>query len=368
MAKPVKHYGKWRIRWTDEAGLRKSEVLDDYRTALLRLRELEVQTEQIKRGLRDADPKDRLFDALCKYWVENRGGQKRSLGNDQSIINRHLSPHFGKLNIGQIRAAEIDSYKLERRHLNAKTVANHLTLLGTMLRLAVELDWLTEIPKIHKPRVHIDTTAYRYLRTGDEIQRILRGSLVEGSHVHALYSTAVYAGLRKGELAGLRWDDVSFERRLITVQRSFDGPCKSNRVRYVPILDALLATLREWRLLCPGVFVFPSASGKQLDKSARIFEEVLHRVLKRAGFAFERKRGLLKPYITFHDFRHTFASHFVMNGGSIFRLQRILGHQSIDMTMRYAHLAPEAFAEDYGRLGPVAGESKVLVFPTEKQA
>ncbi|HWZ88539.1 MAG TPA: tyrosine-type recombinase/integrase [Polyangiaceae bacterium] len=368
MAKPVKHYGKWRIRWTDETGLRKSEVLDDYRTALLKLREHEVQAEQIRQGLRDADPKDHLFDELCRYWLENRASQKRSLRDDQSIIKRHLSPQFGKLSIRQIRAAEIDSYKLERRHLNAKTVANHLTLLGTMLRLAVELGWLVEIPKIHKPRVHIDTTAYRYLRTGDEIQRILRAALLEGSHVHALYSTAVYGGLRKGELAGLRWDDVNFERRLITVQRSFDGPCKSNRVRYVPILDALLTTLREWRLLCPGHFVFPSASGRQLDKSARIFEEVLHRVLKRAGFAFERKRGLLKPYITFHDLRHTFASHFVMNGGSIFRLQRILGHQSIDMTMRYAHLAPEAFAEDYARLGPATSEAKILAFPNEKQA
>jgi integrase len=52
--------------------------------------------------------------------------------------------------------------------------------------------------------------------------------------------------MRAGELAALEWPDIDFERRLITVQRSFDGPTKSDRVRYVPILTPLLSILREW--------------------------------------------------------------------------------------------------------------------------
>ena len=55
--------------------------------------------------------------------------------------------------------------------------------------------------------------------------------------------------------------------------------------------------------------------------------------------------------ITFHDLRHTFASHWVMHGGDLYRLQKILGHKSVQMTQRYAHLAPEAFKQDWGRLG-----------------
>ncbi len=59
----------------------------------------------------------------------------------------------------------------------------------------------------------------------------------------------------------------------------------------------------------------------------------------------------MRSYIRFHDLRHTFASHWMMARGDLFKLSKILGHHSIQMTMRYAHLAPDAFAGDLGRLG-----------------
>lgn len=87
------------------------------------------------------------------------------------------------------------------------------------------------------------------------------------------------------------------------------------------------------------------------DSSARIFQDVLHRVLERAGFEEEERDGQRRRYITFHGLRHTFASHWMMRGGDLFKLQKILGHKSVQMTQRYAHLAPTAFATDYARLG-----------------
>ncbi len=135
------------------------------------------------------------------------------------------------------------------------------------------------------------------------------------------------------------------------MQRSYDGPTKSDDVRYVPILDALLPILRAWRLRNPLRVVFPSQTGNPLGRSARAFQEVLHRVLDRAGFPEVQRRGKVRPAIVFHDLRHTFASHWMMNGGDIFRLQRVLGHKTAQMTQRYAHLAPDVFASDYGRLG-----------------
>lgn len=75
--------------------------------------------------------------------------------------------------------------------------------------------------------------------------------------------------------------------------------------------------------------------------------------------------GKTRRYLVFHDTRHTFASHWMMKGGDIFRLQKILGHKSMQMTQRYAHLAPAVFAGDHGRLGaaiPTSGGA-VLAFP-----
>ena len=112
---------------------------------------------------------------------------------------------------------------------------------------------------------------YRYLKTMIEIQRVLAAAQVEGPLVHVLYSAAAFTGMRAGELAGLTWSCVDFERRLITVRCSYDGPTKNGEIRYVPILDALLPTLRAWRLQCPGLLVFPTSKGTMRQASDRSF-------------------------------------------------------------------------------------------------
>ena len=95
---------------------------------------------------------------------------------------------------------------------------------------------------------------------------------------------------------------------------------------------------------------FPNRDGGMLRPSGRVFQEVLHRVLARSGLPERERRGRPRPYIVFHDLRHTFASHWVASGGDLFKLQKILGHKTVQMTMRYAHLAPAAFREDWDRL------------------
>ena len=168
-----------------------------------------------------------------------------------------------------------------------------------------------------------------------------------------LYATAIYSGARAGELAGLEWADIDFAQRLIHIRRSFDGPTKSKRTRKVPILDPLLPLLREWRLQHPGKLVFTNRDNAMLQPSGRVFQEVLHRVLKRAGFPMVESNGKQCHYVKFHDLRHTFASLWMLGSGDIFKLQKILGHKSQAMTQRYAHLDPNAYRGDYGRLGKV---------------
>lgn len=352
MARPVKQLGKWRIRWMDADGRRCSEVYDEHADATFKLREHQLEGEQVRRGLRAAQPPDKTFNELCDYWIDKRAIRKRSRKDDESIIRRHLRPTFGPLKLREIGVARVDDFVLARAQLDKKTIANHLTLLISMMNVAVDLGWLAKGPKIKKPRVPLFTRDFHYLRTDDEVRRFLDAAFGEGEVVGALYSAAVYTGMREGELAGLRWEDVDLERRLITVQRSFDGPTKAEDVRYVPILDPLLPVLRAWRLRCPGAVVFPNRDGGMHQSAARIFQEVLHRVLDAAGLKpVERSNGKKRPYVTFHGLRHSFASHWVMCGGDLFKLQEILGHKSVQMTQRYAHLAPEAFAGDYGRLG-----------------
>lgn len=346
-----RHGKGWRARWLDENDRRHSRTFKYQRDAVAYERQQKALVEQIRRGLVAPASVDHTIDELADYWIEYRASRKRSGDHDESIIRAHLRElgHLKLRGSGPTLVAYVDQFVTSRSHLHPKTINNILTLLIAMLHVAVDLGWLDKVPRIRKPSVRAFSRDFSYLRTDEEVRRFLRAALDEGEMVFVLYACAVFTGMRAGELAGLWWDDVSIERRLITVQRSYDGPTKAEDVRYVPILDALLPILREWRLRHPGRLVFTNQSGRMLGKSARVFQEILHRVLDAADFPMVERRGKLRRYITFHDTRHTFASQWMMKGGDIFKLQKILGHKTVQMTMRYAHLAPHAFAEDWGR-------------------
>lgn len=365
MAKPVRHGKKWRIRWIDETGTRQSAVFTERRDAMFALREREAQAEKIRRGLIAPPPQDRLFSELCDYYLQFHSSQKRRQRDDESIIRAHLRPSFGSLLLREV-ADQVDAFKVSRKHLERKTLHNILTLLIAMLRVAHERKWLLELPRIKKPQVRLFEQDFHYLRTREEIHRYLVAARAEGELFYALAATAVYTGMRPGELAGLQWADVNWEGRLIVVQRSYESCTKSRDVRYVPILDPLLPILRAWRLRFGGPLVFTNRNDKMFDDSSRIFQEVHQRVLTRAGFQKVMKKGRLLPYIRFYDLRHTFASHWVMNDGNLRKLTAILGHKDPKMTMRYAHLAPHAYNEDFARLGDsVPSEGAVIALRVE---
>jgi integrase len=352
-ARPVKHYNKWRIRWIDAGGKRRSATFDSHREAEVSLLRNQLEAEEIRRGIRESVQPDRTFAEIAVQWIDHRAAHKRSGKSDVSIINRHLRPVFGEYRLLEVTVARVDAFKTELlTRVGPKTVHNILTLLVAMLNYAVDLGWIAKAPRIRKPKIVHNPNDYRYLRTDGEIRRFLRSARAEGESVFTMYATAIYTGMRAGELAGLRWSCVNFDQRLITVQASYDGPTKAGDVRYVPILDALLPALRAWRLKHPGDLVFANAAGSMHGPSARIFQEVLHRVLASGGFATTCDRqGRTRRYLTFHGLRHTFASQWMMKGGDIFKLQRIGGWKSFEMVQRYAHLAPHAFEADWGRMG-----------------
>lgn len=346
----------------DEIGRRRSEVYDDYKDAEYALLARKMEVEQIRRGLRVRPPESRTFDELANGWLETRTPKKRTRKDDESITRVHLLPAFSELKISDVTAERIAVFQADLIASKApQTARNILVLLGGMLRQAVEWGWIEKEPKIRLPRVRYFSGDYRWLKTTEEREHFL---LAAKAHhwpvVFPMYATAIYTGMRAGELAGLSWEDISFERRLITVQRSYGGLTKSGEVRRVPILDELLPILKEWKLASGSKrLAFPNNKGRMWDQSGRIFQEVLHSVLQRGGFPLK--------YITFHSLRHTFASHWVMNGGDPYALQEILGHKDSKMTKRYAHLRPDAYQKYWGIMGPAkCREDKIVEMHKEE--
>ncbi len=362
IAKPQRHGNRWRITYRDMDAKRRFETFATFQEARDGLNRRNTEAEAVRSGAAARPPDPHTFDELADYWLEHRTTQKRSPKDDRSILTRHLRPSFGRMMLTEITLQRVDRYVATRRSLSPKTQTNHLNLLGAMLKLAVELGWLGIAPRIRKPK--LVEQDYTWLRTQDDVRRLLDAATHEVAGVMELYAAAIYTGMRAGELLGLRWEDVDLDpgRRLITVGRSYDKPTKTGAIRHVPILDPLLPVLRAWRMECSTAWVFPGATLERQGPSARVLQEVLQRCLLRAeltavvkgvpkGLGGARSRAGVYAGLTFHDLRHTFASHWVMQGGDLFRLQRILGHTTPQMTTRYAHLAPDAFQSDWGRLG-----------------
>jgi integrase len=357
--RPTQHHGKWRIRWTDANGVRQSQVYKTYDEAELALEQNQLRSKEIRRGLRDASPRPRTFAQASGDWLEVKAW-KASLKNDKSMLRCHLLPAFGERMLHEITTHEVGCFS-NRLKAAPKTIGNILTLFISILNYAVENGWLAKAPRVHKPPISLLTADFRYLKTEEEIARLLAAARRRGENAYALYATAIYTGMRLGELAGLDWRNVDLVRRLITVSKSHTGPTKNRKTRHVPILDVLYPILKAWHARRCTKLVFPNKKGERLGSSPHISQEALHAMLADAAFPLVEHQGKEKRYIVFHDLRHTFASHWMMRGGTLFKLQCILGHGSPQMTMRYAHLAPNAFADDLGIMGPPLPVAEAVV-------
>ncbi len=182
----------------------------------------------------------------------------------------------------------------------------------------------------------------------DEVSALLRlaeeqaqsGELVLQVRYIALL-LALQLGLRKGELFGLRWRDIDVDARRITVARSYASTPKGGKPRHLRLPQALLPILLAWQGQCPrsaeGLLLpLPGRGGPRMGTHQEMLG--LPALLQQAGC-----RPLQRAW---HALRHTFASHYMMNGGNLLALQQLLGHASLAMTLVYSHLASDYLGDE----------------------
>ena len=134
---------------------------------------------------------------------------------------------------------------------------------------------------------------------------------------------ALTTGMRIAEVFGLCWPDILYGEGLIAVRAKLKG----GKMRYVPMTPELMSELRRYPAVIGEDRIFPPKPGAKGERQR--VEGSFEDLLQRAGIQNFR----------FHDFRHTFASWYMMNGGDLYELAKILGHSNIKMTERYAKLA-----------------------------
>ncbi len=259
------------------------------------------------------------------------------------IMNKHLKPYFGKIPLKDISTEKCEQYKSSKQkaEYSPKSINNQLATLRKCLVTAEEWGLIDRTPKIRLLRVNQPPP--RFL-SDTEIDKLL--VTIDDQEVRTMVLMALRTGMRHGELIALQWEDVDLQNGRICVKRNSvkgrEGTTKNGRARHAPITSDLSFALRKLPRRCH--LVFPGVQNNVMH----------HAITSRWINAAFAKAGIKAT--GWHILRHTFASQLVSRGATLKAVQELLGHATINMTLRYAHLAPERLHETIKLLEPVAAE------------
>ena len=230
---------------------------------------------------------------------------------------------YGNLPLRYFNTRIVEQYQTERMKKGNKpaTVNNHLATIKHMFTKAVDWNMVEEevLKRIRKVKLlEANNRRLRFL-SKEECNSLLDECAF---HLKSIVTTALNTGMRKEEILSLKWDNVDLKHGFILLDKT-----KNGERREIPINQKLRETISRIipRLDVPYVF-YNLKSGNRYQRVTR-------------SFATACRRAGIRDF-KFHDLRHTFASHLVMAGIDLTTVRELLGHKTLTMTLRYAHLAP----------------------------
>ncbi|HEY5193144.1 MAG TPA: site-specific integrase [Solirubrobacteraceae bacterium] len=294
---------------------------------------------------------------FMRYAEHDKTLKPSTLYGYQSILDAYLLPVFGDMPLERITAASIEAWRsglesvsearrVDRRRaqngghrpvspraLSNSTKNRIMVTLHGILKRACKVYGLPANPASGIERHPVRLTGDIDVFSPEEVWALVRAAASEQDG--AIFLTAAFTGLRRGELIALRWRDVDFAGSVLRVRASYAGGAltapKSGKVRSVPlapeVAQALAQLSRRERFMDEDNLVFPGELGDFLDGSA----------LRRRYTAALGRAGL--RLLRFHDLRHTFGTRMIAKA-DIRRVQEWMGHADVQTTMRYLHYAP----------------------------
>jgi len=325
-----KNRQKWELDITMPPGSTPARLKRLFETEAEAVTEGEARRAKVEAAWAAAEPvhdqQMTLVQAFEKYFEAK--ARKKSLAEDKRLAE-HLKAHFGTTTrLRDITASKIAAYTGKRlsatsvrrkdadgqpARLSAASINRPLALLRHLLRIAaVQWEVIPKVPVVRlekEPEGHI-----RWLEPDEEARLLKACAESKNPDLLPIVTVALETGLRKGELLGLTWDRIDLSRGVIRLEVT-----KSGKRREVPMRQQVYGIL----------------SKHPEPREGRVWPDVDIRSAFETAVA---KSGL--ENFTLHSTRHHFASWFVMRGGDLLALQKILGHRTLAMTQRYAHLSP----------------------------
>jgi integrase len=299
------------------------------------------------------DGDNETLGAYLQRWIDEvvRGTVKQStLENYAYIARLHIIPELGRVKLRALKSRDVRRHYREKLDvgLSPRTVQIIHTVLRKALQQAVRDDVLPRnvCDAVTAPR---QTKKEMQPLTPAQAKRLFEN--VREDRLRALYVLAITAGLREGELLGLRWEDVNLERGLLQVRQqltrtrdglSFTAP-KRGKARVVRFTDMAIAALRaHWVAQNEE----RTRAGSLWQETGLVFTSTVGTPIDVGNLTYRSFRPLLKrtdlPRIRFHNLRHTCATLLLSKGTHPKIVQEMLGHANISMTMdTYSHVLPD---------------------------
>lgn len=353
MACISKRRDRWIVDFYDQHGIRRWKTLKKGATKAEAKEELRNVEEMISKGVFMPLGKTPLFKDVAEAWLEFKKSYLRE--TTWEVYQIHVKHHFydlDEIKINKIMTPTIEKWITKRQTdgMNISTIRKIIVTLNQIMAYAVRHKLIDSNPvrDAERPRRSIEdkTGGKISVLTPNQIRALLEAT--PDQKYRTLFLTAIMTGARQGEILGLKWSDVDFDKKQIHIRRTFNhgrffSPKTKESVRAIDCPPTLIQELRLWKLASSpngNDLLFANEAGEAMNYSNMV-QRHFFKGLKDAKIS----------RIRFHDLRHSYASLLLQQGENIKYIQTQLGHSSPTVTLNvYSHLMKKENQEAACRL------------------
>ena len=321
---------------------------------------IEDFTDELQCERNRKKPENKIVSDFAKEYLSI---QKTSLSPGsydlyQHIIEKHILPMFGRMRLRDIKTYHVQDFIMKLNsmprndgksgHISPQTVKRYTTVLRSMLTMAYKMYYMDDdvglsrrltFPKEHYQEVDVFTI--------EEAKAILAAAKTEPINIRLLIELALFTGMRRGEIVGLKWSDINFDKQCLSVKRSIYKPRGEKSIEKEPKSHSSFRTIAIPNCLCETLkkykksqeeYSLSHATWQNLDY---IFTDDIGDVMNpqtptKQFSHFLERHGT--RHLKFHCLRHTSATILLANGCDIKTVSARLGHSSIETTNIYLHM------------------------------
>jgi integrase len=310
--------GRWCMDYKDGQGKRRREVTSAVQNRGEALVALQAKVSEIFSGKFSPPRKSEFgtFKELSDLYMKNYAQKEKKSWRTDEFRLRKIKESLGDIKLTEITDSTIRDYRQQRldEGISPLTANREMALLKKMFSYAAEKGMIGENPARKVKMFSEADTARDRVLSRDEEQRLFSGL---APHMKPIVLVGLHAGLRLGEVLGLKWSDINLEKRTVKAEHT-----KGKRARFVPLNSVLCAEferLRTAKLDAKIIFPFKRRS-------------------VRTGFENALKAAKIEDF-TFHDLRRTFGTRLLESGVDIVTIQKLYGHSNVLTTQHYLHPA-----------------------------